>query len=329
MSSIKDVAKIANVSVSTVSKVMKGYSTISEDTKARVLKAINELNYMPNAVASALSSKVNKRIAILMNINSNTQAIDEISMQYLHGAISTAKVGGLELVTVFFSMLDGKDVSEIETYFISQNISGIVIFGLSKEDYELHALITNGRFKTVVVDANFVNESSSSVSINHRKAQMDVALETIKGHNCQAILYIKGKNNGYVTQDRLDGILELSEELNLKCIVVDGNFSELQARELTKKYAKEVGAIICASDLMAIGAMKMLVEMDIFRPVCGFDGITLMGYVGKQMNTVKQDFYNIASAAVLEANLLLEGNLGREVVLEHTLERLKYIDIIR
>ena len=329
MSSIKDVAKIANVSVSTVSKVMKGYSTISEDTKARVLKAINELNYMPNAVASALSSKVNKRIAILMNINSNTQAIDEISMQYLHGAISTAKVGGLELVTVFFSMLDGKDVSEIETYFISQNISGIVIFGLSKEDYELHALITNGRFKTVVVDANFVNESSSSVSINHRKAQMDVALETIKGHNCQAILYIKGKDNGYVTQDRLDGILELSEELNLKCIVVDGNFSELQARELTKKYAKEVGAIICASDLMAIGAMKMLVEMDIFRPVCGFDGITLMGYVGKQMNTVKQDFYNIASAAVLEANLLLEGNLGREVVLEHTLERLKYIDIIR
>ena len=51
--------------------------------------------------------------------------------------------------------------------------------------------------------------------------------------------------------------------------------------------------IICASDMMAIGAMRALTEMDIFRPVCGFDGISLMGYAGKQMNTVKQNFYDI------------------------------------
>lgn len=47
--------------------------------------------------------------------------------------------------------------------------------------------------------------------------------------------------------------------------------------------------VVCASDLMAIGAMNALIDMDIFRPVCGFDGITLMGYVGKQMNTIRQD----------------------------------------
>ena len=79
---------------------------------------------------------------------------------------------------------------------------------------------------------------------------------------------------------------------------------------------------------MAIGAMRALTEMDIFRPVCGFDGITLMGYAGKQMNTVRQDFYAIAAKAVEELQYLMHGGEGREVIMPHTLVRLKYEDII-
>ena len=73
------------------------------------------------------------------------------------------------------------------------------------------------------------------------------------------------------------------------------------------KYAKDVDLIVCASDLMAIGAMNACIDIDIFRPVCGFDGITLMGYVGKQMLTVRQDFYAVSQAAVEEICLLLSG----------------------
>jgi LacI family transcriptional regulator len=80
---------------------------------------------------------------------------------------------------------------------------------------------------------------------------------------------------------------------------------------------------------MAIGAMKALIDMDIFRPVCGFDGIILMGYVGKQMNTVKQDFVQISETAIEELNRLLSGEAGRNVVMPHTLVRMKYEDIIR
>ena len=70
-------------------------------------------------------------------------------------------------------------------------------------------------------------------------------------------------------------------------------------------------------------------DMDIFRPVCGFDGITLMGYAGKQMNTVRQDFFHIGEEAVEELKRLLDGGEGKEVILEHTLVRMKYMDIIR
>ena len=111
-------------------------------------------------------------------------------------------------------------------------------------------------------------------------------------------------------------------------MVRNGEFSELQARNITMKYGKNRDVVVCASDLMAIGAMKALVEMDIFRPVCGFDGIILMGYVGKQMNTVRQDFSAISGTAMEELGRLLAGEEGRKIVLPHTLVRMKYEDII-
>ena len=68
--------------------------------------------------------------------------------------------------------------------------------------------------------------------------------------------------------------------------------------------------------------------MDIFRPVCGFDGITLMGYAGKQMNTVRQNFGRIASEAVEELKRLLDGGEGRQMVLDYELVRMEYDDVL-
>lgn len=117
--------------------------------------------------------------------------------------------------------------------------------------------------------------------------------------------------------------------MGLQVLIRNGNFSELQARNLTLKYGKNKDCVVCASDLMAIGAMKALIDMDIFRPVCGFDGIVLMGYVGKQMNTVRQNFAAISSRAVEEMQRLLDGEEGTEVTMPHELVRLKYEEIIR
>lgn len=120
----------------------------------------------------------------------------------------------------------------------------------------------------------------------------------------------------------------LAEEMGLQVLVRTGNFSELEARKLTMQYAKSKDAIICASDLMAIGAMKALIDMDIYRPVCGFDGVSLMGYAGKQMHTVKQDFQQIAANAVEELFRLMEGGSGQDIVIPHKLIRIKYLDVI-
>lgn len=328
MVSIKDVARKAGVATSTVSKVLNNYPNISESTRNKVNEAIRELNFVPNAVASALSSKQSGRVAILMNQSIQTAAIDEIDMQYLTGAIVKAKELGLDVITIFFSMFEDKNVDEISVYLKSQNITGLVIFGLSKEDKSIIELISRGDFKCVLVDAPLVNANASCVWVDQAMAQYQVALEVLKHDEVESVLYIRGKDNGFVTSLREDGIKKLCEEKGLRLKIESGDFSEKKARDITLKLGEEYDMIVCASDLMAIGAMKALTEMDIFRPVCGFDGITLMGYVGKQMFTVKQDFRNIAINAVEEINDLLHGSEGREVITKHEIVRLQYLDII-
>ncbi len=328
MVSIKDVARHAGVAISTVSKVLNDYPNVSRETREKVNRAIRELNFVPNAVAAALSSKQAGRVALLLNLNLRMQAIDEVDMQYLSGAINRAMELNLDVITVFFSMLRGKTVEEMIRYFESQSITGIIIYGLTREEKVLHELIATGCFKIVVVDAPVFNETTSSLWIDQSQAQYDVARKTIEENNGKRIFYIAGKKNQYVTEERLQGIRRLKAEMGFSLYVRSGNFSELQARNLTFRYARNQDVLVCASDIMAIGAMKALMEMDIFRPVCGFDGIMLMGYAGKQMNTIRQDFARISAEAVTELHRLLEGGEGRNLKMGYEIVRLQYLDII-
>ena len=329
MVSIKDVAREAGVAISTVSKVLNNYPNVSENTRQKVNEVVDRLGFVPNAVAASLSSKRTGRVALLITLSLDTQASDEISMKYISGAVHRAKELQLDVITVFTSMIEDMTASEVINYFESQGIKGIIVYGMTTKDKVVHRLIESGNFKMVVIDAPMMNENTSSVSIDNVKAQYDVAKKTITENKCKKVLYISGDENGYITADRLSGIKKLCDEKKLKLTVRNGKFSELRARELAMKFAKNTDCVVCASDLMAIGAMKALIDMDIFRPVCGFDGIMLMGYVGKQMNTVKQDFVKISEEALDELSRLMQGESGRKVTVPPSLVRMVYKDIIR
>lgn len=328
MVSIRDVAREAGVAISTVSKVLNNYPNVSEKTRDRVNEVVRQMGFVPNALAATLSSKRSGRIALLLKLNMQTQAIDEIDMQYISGAIRKAQELQLDVITVFYSMICDMEQDELVNYFASQGIRGIIIYGMTTSDKQLHRLIKSGGFKIVAIDAPFVNDSTSSVSIDNSGAQYEVADKTLTENKCKSALYIAGSRSSYISDERLDGMKRLCADKNIGLLIRNGNFSELQARNITLKYAKGKDAVICASDLMAIGAMKALIDMDIFRPVCGFDGIILMGYVGKQMNTVRQDFAEISGEAVTEISRLMSGEAGRHIVIPHSLARIKYMDII-
>ncbi len=328
MTRIIDVAKKAGVSVSTVSKVLKNYPNVSMQTKEKVNAAIVELDYVPNVIASALSTKNYNRIAIWINFNNEKQAIDEINMQYLFGALSEAKKLGLHVLPVFSYMYSESSSEELTRYFRSEGVTGIIAYGLNKEDANILEVIKGNCFLCVASDTDFSDHKITSVSIDNIQAQYEVAKKTIDGKYCKKVLYLAGKENGFVTNPRIQGILKLQKELGFSLTIEHADFSEKKAREIVQRIGVNSDVIVCASDLMAIGAKNALKEMDIFRPICGFDGITLMGYVGEEMYTVRQDFYHLSEECVKEVKRLIDGEVGHKRLIEHELVQIAYQEVL-
>ena len=326
ITTIKEVAEKAGVSISTVSKVLKNYSNISEETRQKVLKAVKELNYVPNSTASNLSSKNKDKVALYIYINDMKQAVDEINMLYLQGAFAMANINHLELVTIFNQMVSDMSTQELTSYLASQGITGIIVYGLNKEDKKILQLIEEQHFHVCVIDAPIVNDKTSSVMIDHQKGQYDVAKSIIEPEYTRKVLYLAGKRNGYVTDMRIEGIMKLQKELGFELNVQYAEFSEKMAYDLTMRYASDVDTVVCASDLMAIGALNALIKMNIYRKCCGFDGITLMRYAGKGMLTCKQDFYDISGNAIKEMERLLSGKKGQKVIIDHQIISIRYED---
>ena len=319
MVSIKDVAKHAGVAISTVSKVLNGYPNISENTRKKVNQAVEELNYIPNCVAAALSSKQAGRVALMIDLNVQTQATDEIAMRYIFGAITKAMELNLDVPTIFGFMFQHKTTEELIRYLKSHSITGIIIYGVAENNLMLKDLIARETFKCVVVDDELTGKDTSSVSINQKKAQYEVAKKMLESFPGKRVLYICGDDNSYVTVERLKGIQCLAKEMDLEIIVKRADFSALKSCELVRQMGKEVDAIVCASDLMALGAKNALLEMGIERPLCGFDGISLMGYAGQEMYTIRQNFSEISARAMEELQRLMSGKEGRNVEMNYTL----------
>ena len=316
---IKDIAAMAGVSASTVSKVLKNYPTISEATRERVLAAIEKTGYIPNSVASALSSKNKKRMALYVYINDKFQQIDEINMLYIQGAYDQAREDELELITVFNESIEKLSKEETAQYFHSLYVDTIIVFGLNKNDEKIRYLSQEGRFQTVVVDAVIEGENVSTVMIDHFQGQYDTAEAVVEPGD--KVLYLKGRDDGFVTDMRLDGMKKLAEDKKLKLTIEDGGFSEERAYEIVKGLTETYDAIVCASDLMAIGAKRALPEGSTVR-IAGFDGIRLMGYAADDVLTCRQDFYRIGAEAVKEAEKLSRGEKGGQGILPYTVTKI-------
>ena len=327
MITIKDVAKKAGVSAGTVSKVLKGYTNISDETKAIVLEAVRELGYIPNSAASTLSSKGKRKIAIYICINDKFQQIDEINMLYLMGALDKCRQLEVESITVYKEALERIEHDDYQMYFNSLSADSVVVFGLNKDDEKIHRLLENRNFKFVVVDAPIVRDNISCVLIDHKQAQYDVAEKIVAEGD--RVVYLSGKKNGYVTDMRLRGIKELQKDKGFDLEIIEGDFSEQKAYEETLKFAYRCDAVVCASDLMAIGVKNACKDLGVDLKISGFDGIRLMGYVGNRIITVKQNFYEIGARTIEEIIRLRQEETGREVIEPYEIGRISYQSVIK
>ena len=310
IATIKDVAKLAGVSVATVSRVLNKEGNVLPQTKLRVQDAIQKLHYSPNLLGRNLRQGTTKKILVLLNTISNP-----FYSQVVRGIEECA---AKEHYTVMLCMTHGDPVLEQQSITLLQTklVDGAVFLSAEQEGTAL----TEACRGIPVVQACEPRDGflAASVSIDNKKAAYDAISYLIQnGH--KRIAFFGASDTLSSSICRKDGYLQalLDYELtpNPDWIIEEGfsiNAGVRAAKQLLS--CKELpDAVFCISDSCAIGAIRTLIEAGISVPddisVMGFDNAEISKAFLPAVTTVQQPRYEIGYKA---ASLLLDAMRGEE-----------------
>ncbi|MBU3158749.1 LacI family transcriptional regulator [Clostridium frigoris] len=329
---IKDVAKQAGVSISTVSRAFNNYADISELTRKNILEVAENLGYRPNIVARSLSGAKNYRLGLLVeDYNEGDYIIYEMFMAFK----SVVSDYGYETV-ILSTTSDMQKGKKLEKLFQEKHLDGALILGLKMTD-DYFRQLESMSYPCVLHDILIKNPKVGCVGVDNIKGSI-LAVEHLLEQGHTKIGFINGHKDALVSYERLDGYyLALSRKgINIEeDLIVSGGFSyeggKTAVVELIKKH-KDITAIYCASDLMALGAIEGLKNMGYDVPkdisIIGFDDINLCNFVTPKLTSIRQDRQKIGKAA---ANLILsiisQQYLGRIIIEPELIERESSIKI--
>jgi DNA-binding LacI/PurR family transcriptional regulator len=306
---IVDVAKRAGISVSTVSRVLNGSGYVSEDARARIERAMRELEYVPSTIARSMRDKRTRTIAIFIPEYSNVFYSEMLSALM-------PKAAELDYMIITCSTnQDAKYETEYIEQLLSRSIDGIIFFTYGGIRGNL-AYITklSNRIPIVFMDSVFEHEPVSVVSTDGWSGTKKAVSHLIDlGH--RRIGYLKISDDYFVAERRYEGYVAALEEADLEpdpALVYGVKLDDIQRR------AHEAGAyflglserptaIVAVDDMFAIGIMNYLKLHDVAIPegmaVVGFDDIALSRIVSPSLTTVAQPIHQLAHEAL---KLLIE-----------------------
>ena len=273
---IKDVAKAAGVSPSTVTRVIQNKSTISDETKKRVRKAMKELNYHPNLNARSLVSSYTQVIGLVLPDDSDVFYQNPFFPSVLRGIAQVASENHYAI-----QIATGKDEKE-RLNAISQMVYGKRVDGLiflyAQQNDPLVQLVVEEQFPFLILGKS-LSPFIPLVDNDNIQAGFDATEYFIK-KGCSRIAFIGGTKKLFVTQDRLTGYEQALQEHNLpldnhRTFFAD-EFLEEKGYNFSKqlfKYDPQTDAIITTDSLLAEGVCSYLNEHQLDVPVLSFDSI--------------------------------------------------------
>ena len=273
---IKDVAKAAGVSPSTVTRVIQNKSTISDETKKRVRKAMKELNYHPNLNARSLVSSYTQVIGLVLPDDSDVFYQNPFFPSVLRGIAQVASENHYAI-----QIATGKDEKE-RLNAISQMVYGKRVDGLiflyAQENDPLVQLVVEEQFPFLILGKS-LSPFIPLVDNDNIQAGFDATEYFIK-KGCRRIAFIGGTKKLFVTQDRLTGYEQALQEHNLP---LDTNLTYFATEfledngyrfsRLLFKHNPNIDAIITIDSLLAAGVCDYIAKHQLDVPVLSFDSI--------------------------------------------------------
>ncbi|MEY9865465.1 LacI family DNA-binding transcriptional regulator [Peribacillus sp. RS7] len=301
---MSDVAKLANVSPATVSRVLRQPDLVSEDTKQKVLQVIEEMNYKPHMIASQFRTKETKIILVVV-----PDITRPFFSEVLRGIEHTAVENGYQVI-----LGDTENDIEREKEYIDllykKQADGAVLLTARMNRESLENL--SNQFPIVLACEYVDGLDIPTVSIDNVSSARKVTEHLIKlGHT--RIAHITGPMNIILSRDRLGGFQQAMKNHHLKVnqelIQEGGDYSIESGYDQMMKLLsleKRPEAVFVFNDEMALGAVKAIQDHGLSVPkdiaVVGFDNLKIASIFHPHITTIDQPKYEIGKKAT---NLLL------------------------
>lgn len=286
---LKDIALKTGFSANTVSRALRGDTRISKATSLRISEVANELNYVPNLLASKLRCQGLKIIGVLSADSSNHFFVEVIS-----GIEEKAKELGYQILVANSEEMLSREEAIIKM-FVSLQLDGIIampVFDNSNGHLNLYRRLPI----PYVFSGRYLPGLESHSILHSDKKAMEEVFDLLLERGHKRILYISGPENVSNTADRLEGmrISHMKHGVALDEALVRHTIGHMEDGYAEVDHALNKGlcftAVVCFNDLIAMGVMKSLAENDLDVPrdveVFGFDNLAMSQFMRPSLSTV-------------------------------------------
>jgi LacI family transcriptional regulator len=328
---LKDVAKLAEVSLGTASKVINNIY-VKPELRLRVEAAMKTLDYTPNAIARSLKANTTNSIGIMIPDISSP-----VVGKVLKGIENKGREAGYSLL-IYQTAMDSKVEEEAIDTFLRNKVDGIIYAGNTVTDH-IASKLRGTKVPVVFVMTDYPDKSFSSVRIDNESAAY-TAVDYLCSSGHKKILMLAGKpddpNAGVPRLEGYKSALKAHHIIMDNQLVLSGNYSLNRGYTDMKRVLSEAldfTAVFAVSDEVAIGAVKALTEAGMSVPkdvsIIGFDGIDMVDFVTPALATISQPFYQLGeeSANVL-INRLKFGKGNVSLIFPHQLKKNGSVSII-
>ncbi|SHG95296.1 LacI family DNA-binding transcriptional regulator [Massilia sp. CF038] len=306
-----DVASLAGVSQSAVSRCFQPGASVSKATFARVMEAAKALDYTPNAAARSLNTRRSNQVALLVS-NLVTLHYPEIVTEL------SRHFSGHGLRILLFSFTDEGDIDRTLSEVWQHQIDGAIVAARlgpqQVAEFERRAVpfvLFNRHLRERVVNAVVCDQAEA--------ARILVSRLAAGGHRRFAL--IEGPRGSVVAQDRSRGVSARLAQLKLAPpLIVRGNYDYDSGarglREIIATLGAPPDAVICANDLTAMGCLDCArhdFQLDVpgQLSITGFDGVPQAGWLSYRLTTVRQPVEQMTLAVTEMLTDMIAGGPGR------------------
>jgi LacI family transcriptional regulator len=304
---IRDIAKSAGVSVTTVSKVINNQPNVSPQTKERVLQVIRDEQFIPNHHARGLVRGRSNTLGMFLTTGLSHPFFSHVMV----GLEDALKKTDYDLL--YLAQVDWKPTYSLVQHCKSRSVEGVLIFGFQQQDFNFDEIIKS-EIPALFIDLDLIGRRAGFVTSDNT-GSIKTAVKYLYELKHRNIAFVGGPLHSYVGKLRFEGYRQAIQNLGLLYsseYISIGDFTKQSGYDAMHAFyqlQQRPTSVICSSDMSAFGVIEAARELGLIVPedlsVIGFDDIEMSMHMQPALTTIRQDFLTIGTESITQLNNMI------------------------